>query len=124
MTKETIEFKDWEKLDLRVAKIMKVEEIEGADKLWKLELDVGDLGKRIICAGIKEHYSKEELVGKKIIYFLNLLPRKMRGVESQGMLLAASAPKGVPRETSEEVSTKGIVLISPEIDIEVGSIVG
>jgi len=130
MTKEIVNFSDWEKLDLRVAQIITVEEIEGADKLWKLELDVGELGKRIICAGIKEHYSKEDLVGKKIIYFSNLLPRKMRGVESQGMLLAASSedhgtPRAYPEKSSNKISTRGkVVLISPEKDIEVGSLVG
>ena len=85
-----VSFGDWEKLDLRVAEIKEVEEIEGADKLYKLILDVGEIGERIICAGIKEYYSKNELVGKKIIYFSNLKPRIMRGIESQGMLLAAS----------------------------------
>lgn len=85
-----VNFDDWSKLDLRVAQIKEVEEIPGADKLWKLKVDVGELGKRTICAGIKKHYSKEDLLGKKIIYFSNLAPRKMRGIESQGMLLAAS----------------------------------
>jgi methionine--tRNA ligase beta chain len=106
-------FEDWEKLDLRVAEIKEVEEIEGADKLYKLTLDVGELGERIICAGIKEFYSKDELVGKRIIYFSNLAPRKMRGIESQGMLLAAST------EDHDKV-----ILISPEKEIENGSRVG
>ncbi|MBT3405418.1 methionine--tRNA ligase subunit beta [archaeon] len=91
MTEGIVEFGDWEKLDLRVAEVENVEEIEGADKLYKLSLDVGELGKRVICAGIKEHYSEEDLKGKKIIYFSNLKPRVMRGIESQGMLLAASS---------------------------------
>ena len=56
-------FADWEKLDLRVAEIKKIEDIKGADKLYKLTLDVGELGERTICAGIKEFYSKEELKG-------------------------------------------------------------
>ncbi len=84
-----INFDDWSKVDLRVAKIIVVEDIEGADKLYKLELDVGELGKRTVAAGIKPYYSKEELKGRKIIYFSNLVPRKLRGVESQGMILAA-----------------------------------
>ncbi len=113
MTEGIVEFGDWEKLDLRVAEIKEVEEIEGADKLYKLTLDVGEIGERIVCAGIKEYYSKEELNGKKIIYFSNLKPRVMRGVESQGMLLAAST------EGHEKV-----VLITPEKDIELGSRVG
>ena len=106
-----VEFGDWEKIDLRVAQIKNIEEIEGADKLWKLTLDVGEeIGERIVCAGIKEHYSKKELEGKKIVLFVNLAPRKLRGIESQGMVLAA---------VNEDESK--VILISPEKDIEVGS---
>ena len=108
-----VEFSDWEKLDLRVAEIKEVEEIKGADKLYKLILDVGGLGERTICAGIKSYYSKEELIGKKIIYFSNLKPRVMKGIESQGMLLAASS--------SEH---EAVVLIFPEKDIENGAKIG
>ncbi len=108
-----VNFSDWEKIDLRVAEIISVEEIDGADKLYKLNLDVGELGGRTICAGIKEYYSKEELQNKKIIYFSNLAPRKMRGIESQGMLLAAST----------EDHGK-VILISPEKEIENGSRIG
>lgn len=92
MAEGVVSFDDWAKLDLRVAQIKEVEEIEGADKLWKLKLYVGEeIGERVIAAGIKEHYSKEDLMNRKIIYFQNLVPRKIRGVESRGMLLAASA---------------------------------
>jgi len=91
MTKDIVPFDDWAKLDLRVAQIKEVEDIEGADKLYKLILDVGkEIGKRKIAAGIKPYYKKEDLIGRKIIYFQNLAPRKIKGVESQGMLLAAS----------------------------------
>jgi len=86
-----IEFGDFLKVDLRVAQIKEIEEIEGADKLYKLSLDVGELGERTICAGIKPYYSKGELQDKKIIIVSNLDPRKLRGVESQGMLLAAGS---------------------------------
>jgi methionyl-tRNA synthetase len=107
----TVEFKDWMNLDLRVAEIKQVEEIEGADKLYKIILDVGpEMGERIVCAGIKEYYEKNELLGKKIIYFSNLKPRVMRGIESQGMLLAASSE-----------NHKKVILLSPEKDIENGS---
>jgi len=109
MTEGIVEFSDWEKLDLRVAQILEVEEIESADKLYKLTLDIGN-EKRIVCAGIKEYYSKKELKGKKIILLANLAPRKLKGIESQGMILAA-----VNEDENE------IVLISPESDIEVGS---
>jgi methionine--tRNA ligase beta chain len=113
MTEGIAEFSDWEKIDLRVAEIINVEDIENADKLWKLTIDVGELGERTICAGIKAFYSKKELKGKKIIYFSNLKPRKLKGIESQGMLLAAST------ENHEKV-----VLISPEKDIDNGSRIG
>ena len=85
---ETISFEDWQKIDLRVGKIVKVEDIKEADKLYKLSVDIGS-GVRTLCAGIKQHYSKKELKGKKIIVFTNLAPRKIKGIESQGMLLAA-----------------------------------
>ncbi len=87
---EHIKFSDWQKLDLRTGKILKVEDIEGADKLYKLSVDLGkELGKRTIVAGIKPYYKKEELKGKSCVIFTNLEPRKIKGIESQGMLLAA-----------------------------------
>ncbi|MEN7982230.1 MAG: methionine--tRNA ligase subunit beta [Nanoarchaeota archaeon] len=93
-----IQFEDFAKVDLRVGEIKEVEEIEGADKLWKLSVDLGkEIGERTICAGIKEYYSKEELMNKKIIVVVNLAPRKMRGIESQGMLLAASEDEKTPQ---------------------------
>jgi methionyl-tRNA synthetase len=108
MPQGIIEFKDWQKIDLRVAQILEVEDIEGADKLYKLTIDIGS-EKRTICAGIKEFYSKDELKDKRIIVFTNLAPRKMRGIESQGMLLAA---------VSE--GEKDVVLVTPEKDAQVG----
>ncbi len=106
---EIINFSDWEKLDLRVGKILKVEDIENADKLYKLTVDIGS-EKRTVCAGIKEHYSKDELMGKKIVLFTNLAPRKLRGIESKGMILAA-----VNEDESE------VILLAPEKDIKAGS---
>ncbi len=111
MPENIVSFSDWSKLDLRVGKIIEAEDIEGADKLYKLTIDVGsEIGKRIVCTGLKPYFSKEDLEDKKIILFVNLEPRKMRGIESQGMLLAAV----------NEDETK-VILISPEKDIEVGS---
>ncbi|MFH1710904.1 MAG: methionine--tRNA ligase [Nanoarchaeota archaeon] len=86
-----VKFGEWANLDLRVAQIKKVEDIEGADKLYKLIVDVGELGDRVICAGIKAYYSKEKLKNKKIIIISNLEPRVLRGIESKGMLLAAGS---------------------------------
>jgi len=100
-------------MDLRVAQIKKVEDIPGADKLYKLSIDVGELGVRIICAGLKEFYTKDRLKSKKIIYFANLKPRMMKGIESQGMLLAAST------EDHKKVS-----LILPDSEVENGSRIG
>lgn len=103
-----VSFDDWSKLDLRVGKILKVEDIEGADKLYKLSVNIGEK-KITLCAGLKAHYSKDELAGKNIIVFVNLVPRKMRGIESQGMLLAAVSD-----------DHKKVSLITPEKDIDVG----
>ena len=104
-----IEYEDFSKLDMRVAEIQTVENIEGADKLYKLEVSIGE-ELRTICAGIKEYYSHDELLGKKIIVLTNLKPRKLRGIESEGMLLAAG----------NSDHTK-ISLITPDQEIEVGS---
>ena len=84
----TIAYEDFAKLDLRTAKIKNVEEIEGADKLYKLTLELNNK-ERTIAAGIKQFYTAEELVGKTIIIIANLEPRKLRGITSEGMLLAA-----------------------------------
>ena len=82
-------FSDWEKIDLRVAEILEVEDIKGADKLYKLKIDLGT-ETRTLVAGLKKYYNREELEGKRIIVFTNLEPKTLKGIESQGMLLAAS----------------------------------
>lgn len=106
-----IAFSEWEKLDLRVGQIEKVEDIEGADKIYKLTINVGKkIGQKVICAGLKKYYSKDQLKNKKIVLFTNLAPRIMKGIESQGMILAA---------VNEDESK--VIIISPEKDIEVGS---
>ena len=84
----------FEKLDLRVAEVMDVEEVPEAEKLYKLKLNVGKLGFRQIVAGMKQHYKPTELKGKKIVIIANLKPAKLRGVVSQGMLLAAEDKAG------------------------------
>ena len=105
-----ISFSDRQKINLRVGKITKAEDIEGADKLYKLEVDLGKtIGKRTICAGIKEFYSKEDLKSKKIVVVENLQPRKMKGIESQGMLLAA---------VSDDESS--VILVDPGKDSKEG----
>jgi methionyl-tRNA synthetase len=85
----TITIDDFAKIDLRVAQIVVAERIPKADKLLRLEVDLGT-ERRQILAGIAEFYTPEELIGKRIAIIANLAPRKMRGLESHGMLLAAS----------------------------------
>jgi methionyl-tRNA synthetase len=115
MAEGIVDFKEWEKIDLRVGEILEVEDIEEADKLYRLTVDLGaEIGMRTVCAGIKKYYGKEELLGKKIILFVNLAPRLLKGIESQGMLLAAV---NIDEETGEEK----VVLLAPEGDIEAGS---
>jgi methionyl-tRNA synthetase len=77
---ENINFEDFQKIDLRVAEIKSCEDIEGADKLYELTIDVAE--ERHIVAGIKQHYTKEELIGKKNVTVANLEPRKLRGIMS------------------------------------------
>ncbi len=86
---------DFVKVDLRVAQILAAERVPKADKLLRLEVDLG-YEKRQILAGIAQYYEPEKLVGRKIVIVANLAPRKMRGLESNGMLLAASLPDGAP----------------------------
>lgn len=107
--KQEITFDQFIALDIRMAKIVAVEEIEGADKLLKITLDVGDLGERTVAAGVKAWYTADELIGKIIPYLANLAPRKLRGVESQGMILAAGGERAV--------------LLHPEEVVEPGTIV-
>ena len=105
---DNITFDDFMKLDLRVAEIKACEDVPGADKLYKLTIDMGQ--ERTIVAGINLHYTKEELLGKKIAVVANLEPRKLRGIESHGMLLAAS---------SEDKSS--VVLLTLDRDITPGA---
>jgi methionyl-tRNA synthetase len=87
----TISIDDFVKVDLRVAQVLVAERIPKADKLLRLEVDLG-YEKRQILAGIAQYYEPEKLIGRKIVIVANLAPRKMRGLESNGMLLAASLP--------------------------------
>jgi methionyl-tRNA synthetase len=91
----TIAIDDFVKVDLRVAQVLVAERVPKADKLLRLEVDLG-YEKRQILAGIAQYYEPEKLIGRKIVIVANLAPRKMRGLESNGMLLAASLPDGAP----------------------------
>lgn len=104
-----IQFEDFAKIDLRVAKVLEASNHPNADKLVVLKIDVG-YEQRQICAGIRGHYDPASLVGRNIVVVANLAPRVMRGVESKGMLLAASTPDHTR-----------IILLQPDADIEPGS---
>ena len=80
---------DFSKVDLRAGEIMSAERIEGATRLLKLTVDIGAEVRQVL-AGIAEYYQPEDLVGMKVVVVANLKPRKMRGLESQGMVVAAS----------------------------------
>jgi methionyl-tRNA synthetase len=92
---QSIAIEDFVKVDLRVAQILVAERVPKADKLLRLEVDLG-YEKRQILAGIAQYYEPEKLIGRKIVIVANLAPRKMRGLESNGMLLAASLEGGAP----------------------------
>jgi len=104
-----ITFDDFKKLDIRIGKILAAEKVDGTDKLLKLEIDFG-IEKRELVAGIAEIYQPEQLIGKEIPVLMNLEPRTIRGILSQGMILAADV-EGKP------------VLIQPDNDIPPGSII-
>jgi methionyl-tRNA synthetase len=96
------------KLDLRVAKVADVQDHPQADKLYVLQVDLGPLGKRTIVAGMKPYYTKEQILGKSIVMVINLKPATLRGVESKGMLLAATdATSGMVTLLNPQESTPG-----------------
>lgn len=105
---EEIQYDDFAKLDIRIGRVVAAEPIEGADKLIKCTVDFGDFGTRTIVSGIKEWKDPDALIGKELPYIVNLAPRMLRGVESQGMLLAAS-------------DESGVALLYPERDVPPGT---
>ncbi|MDD5595205.1 MAG: methionine--tRNA ligase subunit beta [Candidatus Omnitrophica bacterium] len=100
---------DFRKLELKIAEIKEVNEHPDADRLYVITLDLGDRQKQVV-AGIRAFYQKEDLIGKQVVVVDNLEPALLRGVESQGMILAAS-------------DENGIVIVSPEKKLKLGSIV-
>jgi methionyl-tRNA synthetase len=88
--KPEISFDDFSKLDIRTGTILEAERVPKADKLLKLLVDTG-IDKRTILSGIAEHYAPEDIIGKRVIVLINLAPRKIRGFESQGMILMAGS---------------------------------
>lgn len=110
--KPYIEFEDFEKLELKVGKIVEAEKVENADKLLKFLVDFGT-EKRTIVSGVAKHYTPEQMLGKQIVAVLNLKPRKIKGIESQGMILYSYAD-----------DDKEFCFITPEKEISNGADVG
>ena len=108
--KNTIEFDDFAKVDIRIGTVIEAENVAKSDKLLKLKVDTG-LDKRIILSGISKYYSPEDILNKKVMVLINLSPRKMMGIESEGMLLLA------------EDSDGKLSLMQPDSDITDGSVV-
>ncbi|MCD6239244.1 MAG: methionine--tRNA ligase [Thermotogae bacterium] len=109
-----VTIEDFKKLDMRVAKIERLEKIPNADKLFRLEIDVGPLGKRQLVAGLAKYYTPEELVGKKIVIIANLKPARIFGLISNGMLLASEDGKHV----------KVLTVDDPEDEVAPGAVIG
>jgi methionyl-tRNA synthetase len=109
VAKPEVTYEEFAALDIRIATILSVNEIVGADKLWEIRLDVGELGERTVAAGIKPWYQPTDLVGKQVPYLANLAPRLLRGVTSHGMLIAAGAGRAF--------------LLHPEKELKAGEIV-
>ena len=106
--KPEIVFDDFARTDLRVGKIVSAEKVEKADKLLKLQVDLG-FETRNIVSGIALHFKPEEIIGKQVTVVVNLAPRKMRGIESNGMILMAESADGK------------LHFINPETDINPGA---
>ena len=106
-----ISIDDFAKVDLRIARIAKAEHVDGADKLLRLELDLGPLGTRQVFAGIKSAYAPQALEGRLTVMVANLAPRKMKFGMSEGMVLAASDETG---------GTAGLFILSPDSGAQPG----
>lgn len=109
--KESIQFEDFQKMDIRVSVVVAAEKVAKTQKLLKLTVDTG-LDTRTIVSGIAEYYTPEEMVGKQILVLANLAPRKIKNIESQGMILMAADPTG------------RLVLASPVDEVKAGSVIG
>lgn len=110
--KPIIAFEDFAKLDIRVAKVLEVSDHPNADKLLCMTIDLGGGEQRQIIAGLKGHCAPEALLGQQIVVVTNLQPRKVRGLESHGMLLAAVWGEG---------DQQNVVIVIPESQVPPGA---
>ncbi|MDP3645705.1 MAG: hypothetical protein Q8R25_01325 [bacterium] len=117
---DEISYDDFAKLDIRIGTVTAAELVPETDKLIKCTVDFGqELGTRTIVSGIAQWKKPEELVGRQFPYIVNLAPRVLRGIESQGMLLAASPVRGDASNGASDERT--VVLIVPETDVPPGT---
>jgi methionyl-tRNA synthetase len=107
--KPIITYDEFAKMDMRIGKIINVEEKEGSEKLLRLTVDFGDEGQRNILSGIKQSHTADDLVGKKFLFIINLQPRRMMGEDSEGMILMAEGEKPIALIPAEEVSEGSII---------------
>ncbi|HOI60190.1 MAG TPA: methionine--tRNA ligase subunit beta [Candidatus Pacearchaeota archaeon] len=106
---DNISFEDFKKLDLRIAKILSVEAVEGATRLLKLEVDLGE-EKRIVVSGVAEYYTENNLIGKEVIIISNLEPKIIFGIKSHGMILfAKQGDMPIILKPEEEVTPGAII---------------
>lgn len=105
-----VSYDDFAKLDIRIGTVLAAEPVPETDKLIKCTVDFGELGVRTIVSGIALWKKPEELVGRQLPYIVNLAPKLLRGVESQGMLLAGSDEQGVALIQAERVLPSGTKL--------------
>jgi len=108
---ETVIYEDFKKLDIRVGTIKEAEKIEKSDKLLKLMIDIGEEDLRQIVSGIAEYYTPKALIGRQLLVLINLEPKSLMGVESNGMILAAN-DQGIPVWISPEKHVKEGIAIS------------
>ncbi|MEK7616088.1 MAG: methionine--tRNA ligase subunit beta [Patescibacteria group bacterium] len=101
-----ISYDDFSKIELKVAKVLSAEKVEGSEKLLKLQIDLGSEQRQII-SGIAKAYEAEQLIGKQVVVITNLEPRMIMGLESNGMLLAADGP----------------TILTPEHEVENGAVI-
>lgn len=106
----SINFNDFTKMEIKVGKILEAVLVSGSNKLIKMKVDIGE-EERNLVAGIAQYYSLEDLIGKTVIVLVNLEPKTIFGIESQGMLLAS-------------IDGENVSLLQPDKDMKIGSVVG
>lgn len=109
--KEPVSYDDFQKMDIRIARVVEAEKVPKTKKLLKLTIDTG-IDKRVIVSGIAEHYTPEQMIGKQILVLVNLIPRELKGITSQGMILMVEDHNGA------------LVAVTPERDVRQGTTVG